>query len=242
MRPRPEAPGRGRSRPARLVIADDHELARSGLRSMLAGEPDLEVVGEAATGREALAACSRLRPDLVLMDVRMPELDGLAATEAVKEACPGTSVVIVTLFEDPDYLLRAVRAGAAGYVLKDATRRELLAAVRRVLGGESILDPALAAQLLHRLAHEGRPERAVGGSVEPLTGRELEVLRLLAQGLTNPEIGGRLGVSRGTVKVHVERIIAKLGASDRTQAAVRAAELGLLTGEDRKLGPGPSAG
>ena len=121
MHPRPEAPGGGRPRPARLVIADDHELARMGLRSMLAGEPDLEVVGEAATGREALTVCSRLRPDLVLMDVRMPELDGLAATEAVKAACPATSVIIVTLYEDPDYLLQAIRAGAAGYVLKDAT-------------------------------------------------------------------------------------------------------------------------
>jgi DNA-binding NarL/FixJ family response regulator len=224
------------------VIADDHELARSGLRSMLAGEPDLEIVGEAATGREALAVCSRLRPDLVLMDVRMPELDGLAATEAIKEAYPDTSVVIVTLYEDPDYLFKAIRAGAAGYVLKDATRGELLGAVRGVLGGESILDPALAAQLLHRLTHEGATQRAAGGVVEPLTPRELEVVRLLAQGQTNPQIAARLGVSRGTVKVHVERIIAKLGSSDRTQAAVRAAELGLLAPHEGNLGPSPSAG
>jgi DNA-binding NarL/FixJ family response regulator len=224
------------------VIADDHELARSGLRSMLAGEPDLEVVGEAATGREAVTACSRLRPDLVLMDVRMPELDGLAATEAVKAACPDTSVVIVTLYEDPDYLLQAIRAGAAGYVLKDATRREFLAAVRGVLGGESILNPELAVQLLRRLAHEGATRPAAGGAPEPLTTRELEVLRLLAEGQTNPQIAARLGVSRGTVKVHVERIIAKLGASDRTQAAVRAAELGLLAPGDGEPGPGASPG
>jgi DNA-binding NarL/FixJ family response regulator len=151
-------------------------------------------------------------------------------------------VVIVTLYEDPDYLLQALRAGAAGYVLKDATRRELLAAVRRVLGGESILNPALAAQLLHRLAHEGAAQPAAGDAPEPLTTRELEVLRLLAQGQTNPRIAARLGVSRGTVKVHVERIIAKLGASDRTQAAVRAAELGLLAPGDGDLGPGAAAG
>lgn len=209
---------------------------------MLASEQDLEVVGEATNGREVLTICSRLGPDLVLMDVRMPELDGLAATAAVKEACPDTSVIIVTLYEDPDYLLQAIRAGAAGYILKDATRRELLRAVRRVLAGESILHPELASQLLHRLAREHSTNGRPAGLVEPLTARELEVLRLLAQGRTNPEIAAHLGNSRGTVKVHVEHIIAKLGASDRTQAAVRAAELGLLTPRSGDLDPGTSAG
>jgi DNA-binding NarL/FixJ family response regulator len=211
---------------ARLLIADDHELARAGLRSMLAGEAALEVVGEASTGREAVKLTRRLEPDLVLMDVRMPELDGLGATRAIKEACPGISVIIVTMYENPDYLYQALKAGAAGYVLKDATQQQVVTAVRQVLAGEVLLNPSLATQLLRRLAEE-LPRRAEA-AVEPLTPREGEVLQLLAQGQTNREIALNLRVSVGTVKVHVERIIAKLGASDRTQAAVRAIELGLL--------------
>jgi len=209
------------------VIADDHELARAGLRSMLAGERGLEVVGEATTGREALALCRRLQPDLVLMDVRMPEMDGLAATRAIKAECPRVSVIIVTMHENPDYLFEALKAGAAGYVLKDATQREVVSAVRQVLRGESLLNAEVATRLLRRLAEETQhPEEA---PLATLTPREVEVLRLLAQGLTNREIAERLIVSVGTVKVHVERILAKLGVSDRTQAAVRAVTLGLAS-------------
>ena len=215
-----------RSGPARLVIADDHELSRAGLRGMLAGEPGLAVVGEAANGREALELCRQLRPDLALLDVRMPELDGLAATKAIKQACPATSVLIVTMQEEPAYVLEALKAGAAGYLLKDATRRELLGAIRAVLRGDSCLDGALAAQLLQRLAHEAAPPAEP--PVERLTPREHEVLKLVAQGKTNREIAAALVLSSGTVKIHVERIIAKLGVSDRTQAAVRAMSLGLL--------------
>src|SRR5712691_11653080 len=140
------------SRRARVVIADDHELARLGLRTMLVPEPDLEVVGEAATGHEAVALSRQLHPDIVLMDIRMPDLDGLAATRAIKQDLPLTSILIVTLSEDPDYLLEALRAGAAGYVLKDASRREVVTAVRQVLSGESPLDPKLSAQLIRRLS------------------------------------------------------------------------------------------
>ncbi len=228
MRAGPEPPRPGRAGSARLLIVDDHELARAGLRSMLAGEPDLEVVGEARTGREALALCPRLAPDLILMDVRMPELDGLAATAAVKAQCPGTSVVVVTMYEDPDYLFRAVQAGAAGYVLKDATRHEVLAVVRRVLRGEAALDAPLATRLLRRLATDPEPPPAADALGGSLTARERDVLRLLVEGQTNLEIAAALGLSRGTVKVHVGRIIAKLDASDRTQAAVRAVRLGLV--------------
>ncbi|HLH23870.1 MAG TPA: response regulator transcription factor [Chloroflexota bacterium] len=210
---------------ARLVIADDHDLARAGLRSMLAGERGLAVVGEAANGREALALARRLQPDLVLMDVRMPEMDGLAATRAIKAECPRVSVVIVTMHENLDYLFEALKAGAAGYLLKDATQREVVSAVRQVLRGESLLNGELATRLLHRLAEE--PAQQDPLPTVPLTPREAEVLRLLAQGLTNREIAGQLYVSVGTVKVHVERILAKLGVSDRTQAAVRAVTLGL---------------
>ncbi len=212
---------------ARVIIADDHELARLGLRTMLVPEPDLEVVGEAATGREAVALSSSLEPDLVLMDIRMPDLDGLVATRAIKEVHPRTSVLIVTLSEDPDYLLEALRVGAAGYVLKDASRREVVDAVRQVLSGESPLDPKLSAQLIRRMASRTRETSAA--HADELTHREIEVLRLVAEGKTNAEIASNLFISVGTVKVHVERIIDKLGVSDRTQAAVRAVELGYVS-------------
>src|SRR5215210_4484151 len=196
---------------ARLLIADDHDLARAGLRSILDGERGLEVVGEAADGRQALALCRRLRPNLVLMDVRMPNLDGLAATDAIKRECPGTSVIMVTMQENPDYLLEALKAGAAGYVLKGATKREIVTTVRQVLNGEAALQPELAAQLLRRLANEGPTDATA--PAEHLTRREHEVLRLVAQGRTNQEIARELTLSVSTVKTHVEHIIAKLGVS-----------------------------
>src|SRR5438067_8597963 len=200
----PEDRGGHEQAPRRVIIADDHELARLGLRTMLAPEPDLEVVGEAATGREAIDLTRKLEPDLVLMDIRMPDLDGLTATRAIKEVLPRTSILIVTLSEDPDYLLEALRVGAAGYVLKDATRREVVNAVRQVLSGESPLDPKLSAQLIRRLAGQTRESRP--GHTDELTQRELEVLRLIAEGNTNAEIAQTLFISVGTVKVHVERI------------------------------------
>src|SRR5438067_406330 len=225
----PEDRGGHEQAPRRVIIADDHELARLGLRTMLSPEPDLEVVGEAATGREAIDLTRKLEPDLVLMDIRMPDLDGLAATRAIKEVLPRTSILIVTLSEDPDYLMEALRVGAAGFVLKDASRREVVAAVRQVLSGESPLDPKLAAQLIRRLAGQTPPKDEPARHGDNLTQRELEVLRLVAEGKTNHDIAQALFVSVGTVKVHVERIIDKLGVSDRTQAAVRAVELGYLT-------------
>ena len=215
-----------KAKPARLMIADDHELARAGLRAMLTGQRGLELVGEAANGREALALCLRLQPDLALVDVRMPEQDGLATCRAIKEECPVTSVILVTMHENPEYLLEALKAGAAGYVLKDISQRELLAAVQRVLHGESILNKELVIRVLQRLASETpQQEELPPGRLSP---REREVLQLLTQGQTNREIAGNLTVSVSTVKIHVEHILAKLGVSDRTQAAVRAIELGLL--------------
>lgn len=213
--------------PSRLIVVDDHELARGGLRSMLSGEPDLELVGEAEDGEQAIALVARLRPDLVLMDVRMPGMDGIAATRAIKADFPGTSILIITLYLDHEYLFQAVKAGAAGYVLKDASRRELLASIRAVLSGEAALDPAVTRRLLSRIANEARAHERM--TVEPLTRREIDVLGLIIQGQTNQEISRALGIGVGTVKTHVEHIIAKLGVVDRTQAAVRAIQLGVLS-------------
>ena len=230
---------------ARVLIADDHPLAREGLRSMLASEPDLEVVGEAEDGADALKLCRELCPGLLLMDVRMPGMDGLEATRKIKERFPKTAVLIVTSHESDEYLLEAVRAGAAGYVLKEATKGQLLGAVRRVLGGESPLDQELAMRLLRRLGERPPPgreaprtstsplsrspekERPAPSPLEALTPREVEVLRLVSGGRSNAQIAGELLISTSTAKNHVQRILAKLGASDRTQAAVMAVELGL---------------
>ncbi len=231
--------------PARILVADDHELVREGFQRALSREPGLEVVGEAANGREAVELCRRLKPDLVLMDVRMPEMDGLEATRAIKAEQPGVSVLVVSTYENPDYLLEAIRSGAAGYVLKGARKGQLVDAVRRVLNGESPLNQELATRLIQRLASETQqpaeqppdaqrkeaPPAAVDALLEDLTPRELEVLGFLAQGKTNPQIAQELVISRATAKTHVERIIRKLGVSDRTQAVVRGIDLRLVTAE-----------
>lgn len=228
----------GRTRPARLVLADDHDLVRDGLGLVLSREPDLEVVGEASDGREAVEVCRRLAPDMVLMDIRMPDMDGLEATRRIKAEQPSVSVLIVTTYENLDYLFEAVKAGAAGYVLKDASKEDLVDAVRRVLDGDSPFNSDLSARLLQRLTTENPlPAEAPSDNsstdsaavTSNLTPREREVLGLLAQGKSNPDIAAEFVISRATVKVHVERIIRKLGVSDRTQAVVRAIELGLIS-------------
>ena len=220
----------------RLVLADDHHLLRRGFRSLLSGEPGLEVVGEASNGREAIEICLRLEPDLVLMDVRMPDIDGITATRRIKREQPGVGVLIVTMHENPDYLLEALDAGAAGYVLKDAPADRLISAVHRTLNGESPLNQELATRLLRRLAEEKQqkpsasiPTKRHEPLGEALTPRETEVLTLMITGQTNRQIAQSLTISKGTAKVHVERIIRKLGVSDRTQAAVRAIELGFTS-------------
>ncbi len=226
--------------PARVLIADDHALVREGLRAVLEAEGGVEVVGEAGDGAEAAELCAELSPDVVLMDVRMPGVDGLEATRRIKARSPGVSVVMVTMHENPDYLLEAVRAGAAGYVLKDSSGERIADAVRMTLAGDSPLDQQLTMRLLEKLSGIDGTEPAHGGAEpdassdpprdlpEGITPREAEVLGLMARGLTNPQIGAELRISRGTAKVHVQNIIAKLGVSDRTQAAVRAVELGLF--------------
>jgi DNA-binding NarL/FixJ family response regulator len=225
--------------PARILIADDHELVRHGIKHMLGYEKDMEVVGEASNGREVVELCRRLKPDLVLMDVRMPEMNGLEAIRAIKAEQPEVSVLVISVYRNLDYLLEAIEAGAAGYILKDAPNRRLINAMQRALDGQSPLNQELALQLIRHLASKTaqpveRPPAPEGGdsaSTPPpntLTPRELEVLRLLVQGKTNQEIAEDLLISRATAKVHVQHIIAKLGVSDRTQAIVRAFKVGLM--------------
>jgi DNA-binding NarL/FixJ family response regulator len=222
-------PQRRRLQRARLVIADDHELARAGLRTMFTGQAGIELLAEARNGRETLELCHRLQPDLALIDVRMPDMDGLATCRSIKQEVPTTRVILITMHENPQYLLEALRAGASAYVLKDVTQRELLATIRRVLRGEAVLDPDIVVRVLGHMTD--LPHHA--HSAAQLSPRELEVLQLLAQGLTNREIARALTVSASTIKVHVEHILAKLEVSDRTQAAVRAIELGLLQASPR---------
>ena len=224
------------------MIADDHALFRAGIRVILSSRPDVEVVGEAADGEEAINLCRKTHPDLVMMDLTMPKVDGIAATRTIKAEFPRTSVLILTAYADEELLMEAVKAGAAGYVIKDAVGPiELLDAVRGILNGESHVDQELVMKLVRRLADETGPRIEPAAETttptESLTEREIEVLRLLPQGKTNREIAAVLHLSLSTVKKRLERIISKLGVSDRTQAAVRAIELGLVVPE-REQRPG----
>lgn len=214
----------------RIVIADKHDLARAGLCAMLATEPDFAVVGEARDGAEALALCQALAPDLVLLDIRLPLLDGAAATRAIKAACPDVSVIIVTIFDNPYILSGALMAGADGYLLKSVTQDQLVAAIRRMLRPETRTDPGDLARLPGQRAADGL-HIAAAARAEPFTPHELRVLRLLARGVTNREIALALGATASAVKSDIERIIRKLAVVGRTQAARRAAELGLLAAD-----------
>ena len=213
----------------RVVLADDQQLVRAGFRALLDHEPDIEVVGEASTGREAISLAKRERPDVVLMDIRMPDGDGLWATAQVAsdEALGGVHVVIVTTFELDEYVAEAIRAGASGFLVKDTDPLELIRSVRVAAAGEALLSPGVTKRLLSRLAATPRPE-VTASVLEPLTEREREVLSLVAEGLSNTEIGARLFMSPLTAKTHVSRILTKLGARDRVHLVVLAYESGLV--------------
>ena len=210
-----------------VLLVDDEELVRTGLRAILDAQPDLEVVGEAADGAEVMPLVRRLRPDVVLMDVRMPAIDGIQATrQLVETMTEPPRVLVITTFENDDYVYEALRAGASGFLLKRARPAEVVEAVRVVAHGESLLFPAALRRLVAGRA--GRPDhRALAGA--RLTEREEEVLRLMAAGLSNTEIAERLVVGLETVKTHVGNVLAKLGARDRTQAVIAAYESGFVT-------------
>ena len=211
--------------PIRVLIVDDHPMVREGLRSMLA-VPEIEVVADAATSEEALARAVELSPDIVMLDIQLGDADGLSVLRRLRSVVPRASVLMVTMHANPEFVREAVRSGAAGYVLKGITRRELLAAVHAVREGESVLDPAVLRDVLGGRADGFAPHRA--GGVEPLTRIETEVLRLVTEGLTNREISERMRWSVGTAKKYVQRVLEKLGVSDRTQAAVEAVRRGLV--------------
>jgi DNA-binding NarL/FixJ family response regulator len=215
--------------PIRVLLVDDQALFREGLNTLLSVHADLTVVGEAGNGQEALERAAALRPDVVLMDVQMPVLDGVAATRRLRAAAPDCRVILLTTFDDDEYVFEGLRAGAVGYLLKDAPSARLVDAIRAAARGESFLQPSVAAKLVAeytRLAGSAPPPAE--GPAEPLTERELEILRLLAGGASNKEIAAQLFLAEGTVKNHVTNILGKLGVPGRLQAANRARELGLL--------------
>ena len=206
----------------RVLIVDDHAVVREGLRTFLELQEGIEVAGEASDGHDAIGAAERLRPDVVLMDLVMPNLDGVGAMRELRQRVPAARVIVLTSFLDDERLLPAVRAGAAGYLLKNVQPQELARAIRTAAAGGALLDPAVAARLVEALEEDGRDKRA-----DQLTPREREVLVLIGRGYANKRIALELGIAEKTVKTHVGNVLSKLGVSDRTQAALYAARLGL---------------
>jgi DNA-binding NarL/FixJ family response regulator len=212
----------------KVLIADDHELARGGVRGMLVADPEFEIVGEAADGAEAVEQAVRLRPDVVLMDIRMPRLDGIEATRRLQAQPDPPRVLVLTTFDLDDYVYEALRAGASGFMLKDAAPGQLREAVRTVANGDTLLAPAVTRRLVERFVKRPSPGAAEEKRLAELTARELEVLKLIATGLSNHEIAQKLFLSEATVKTHFTRIAAKLGLRDRVQAVVFGYENGLV--------------
>jgi DNA-binding NarL/FixJ family response regulator len=227
----------------RVVIADDQQLIRTGFRMILAAEPDIEIVGEAATGTEAVSLNRELRPDVMLMDIRMPELDGIEATRRIlaHNHEPKTSVLILTTFDLDEYVYDALRAGASGFLLKDVPAPQLAAAIRTVGEGDALLAPSITRRLIEEFAAPRTPTNTPPGLSE-LTPRELEVFRLVATGMSNGEIAAHLIVGETTVKTHITRVLMKLGVRDRVQAVVLAYEAGIVSPGHATQVPGSSPG
>jgi DNA-binding NarL/FixJ family response regulator len=213
----------------RLLLVDDQRLMRDGLRILLELESDFEVIGEAEDGAQALESYQQFSPDVVLMDIRMPVMDGVEATRRLRESDPNSKVIILTTFDDNEYIFEGLRAGALGYLLKDVSGDELADAIRKVAAGGSMIEPSVARKVVAEFARLApATPQAVEDLIEPLSEREIEILKLVSQGLTNKEIAARLYLAEGTVKNYVTSILQKIGVRDRTQAAIRARELGLL--------------
>lgn len=211
-----------------VLVVDDHEIVRRGIITLLETEPDIEVLGQAENGREALALAESLKPDVILMDLVMPEMDGVEAIREIRERRLSSHVLVLTSFGSDDKLFPAVRAGALGYLLKDTSPADLVQAIRKAAEGQSALTPAVARRLLQEFSTDLEPTPPE----EPLSERELEVLKLVARGLTNEQIGERLFISEATVRTHVSHILAKLSLGNRTQAALYALRVGLVTLEE----------
>jgi DNA-binding NarL/FixJ family response regulator len=211
----------------RVVIADDEALMRAGLVELLGADPEIDVVGEAANGRQAIEQARRLAPDVVLMDVRMPDLDGIAATRELVRAAPEVRVLILTTFEQDDYVFGALRAGASGFLLKRTRPEELIAAVHTIAAGDSLLSPSVTRRVIDRMAQQPTPDFADQARLATLTPRELDVLECLARGLSNREIADALVVEESTIRTHVKRVLMKLELRDRIQAVIFAYESGL---------------
>jgi DNA-binding NarL/FixJ family response regulator len=211
----------------RVLIADDDDLMRAGLVELLTADPTIEIIGQASTGRQAVEGASRLAPDVVLMDVRMPDLDGIAATRELSRTAPGTKVLILTTFEQDDYIFGALRAGASGFLLKRTRPEELIAAVHTIAAGDSLLSPSVTRRVIDRMAQQPTPELTGQARLDALTPRERDVLELIARGLANREIAAALVVEESTVRTHVKRILMKLNLRDRVQAVILAYETGL---------------
>jgi DNA-binding NarL/FixJ family response regulator len=214
-------------RRVRVLIVDDDDLMRAGLRGVLASDERIELVGEADDGRQAVYRTRLLRPDVVLMDVRMPDLDGISATRELLAAFPEVKVVILTTFEQDDYIFGALSAGASGFLLKRTRPEELIAAIHTIAAGDSLLSPSVTSRVIERMAGQPSPDPTRDARLQELTPREKEVLSLMARGLSNAEIAATLVIEESTVKTHVKRILAKLDARDRVQAVIFAYESGL---------------
>jgi DNA-binding NarL/FixJ family response regulator len=210
----------------RVLVVDDQAMVRAGFRMLLADEPDIEVAAEAGNGREAVVEAARVRPHVVLMDIRMPEMDGLEATRRILAADPDSRILILTTFDLDEYVYRALQAGASGFVLKDDPPEQLLAAVRTVAGGDALLSPSVTRRVIAQFTRA--PQQAPPKAVETLTAREMDVFRLITRGLSNAEIGRELFISETTVKTHVTRLLQKLDLRDRAQAIVLAYQSGLF--------------
>jgi DNA-binding NarL/FixJ family response regulator len=213
----------------RVMLVDDDELMRRGLAAVLSSDERIEVVAEAGNGRQAVQRARHARPDVVLMDVRMPELDGITATGELIAGAPDARVVILTTFEEEDYILGALRAGASGFLLKRSSPEDLIAAIHTVAGGDALLSPSVTRRVIDRMATQPLVGEGTDPRLEELTPREREVLELIAQGLSNPEIAAALTVEETTVKTHVKRVLMKTGARDRVHAVILAYESGIVT-------------